>query len=112
MPRVRVLPLCAALVLLTVVAYLPVWGNDFIDFDDEIYITANPGVREGLTVQGISWAWTNDEAPYWIPLPWLSLQLDAQLFGSRDADGNVVLSAAASHGQNLLWHAASVLLLF
>jgi hypothetical protein len=112
MPRVRVFPLCAVLLLLTAVAYLPVWQNDFVDFDDEVYLTSNPGVLGGLTPHGFAWAWTNSEAPYWIPLPWLSFQLDAQCFAARDSRGNVVLSAAAAHGQNLVWHAASVLLLF
>src|SRR5207302_8136803 len=34
------------------------------------------------------------------------------LFSTRDAQGETVLRPAAFHGQNLFWHAASVLLLF
>jgi tetratricopeptide (TPR) repeat protein len=101
-----------ALLLLTIVVYIPVWRNDFIDLDDELYITANPQVTHGLTGEGFVWAFTTRHGNYWQPLSWLSLQLDAHLFSSHPLGGDVVLSPAAFHGQNLFWHAASVLLLF
>ena len=97
---------------LTAAAYFPVWNNGFIDYDDEPYITTNPRVAEGLTPSAFWWAWTNDEAPYWTPLTWLSFQFDAQFFSARSPDGQVVLNPAAFHGQNLACHAASALLLF
>ena len=102
----------AALLALTAVAYLPVWDNGYIDFDDPLAITDNPDVLGGLTSEGIRWAWTNDDSPYWQPLSWLSLQLDAELFARTGPAGERVLPAAAVHGQNLFWHAGSVLLLF
>jgi tetratricopeptide (TPR) repeat protein len=112
MLRPRTVYLSAALLLLTLGAYLPVWNNGFIDWDDELYITANPHVRDGLTWPGFAWVWTSDTAAYWQPLSWLSLQLDAQLFSIPSKTGPPVPSAAASHGVSLFWHAASVLLLF
>ena len=112
MLRPRTVYLYAALLLLTLGAYLPVWNNGFIDWDDEGYITANPHVREGLTWSGFAWVWTSDAAVYWQPLSWLSLQVDAQLFSAPSKAGPPVPSAAASHGVSLFWHAASVLLLF
>jgi hypothetical protein len=112
MATIRGALLCIGLLVLTVVAYLPLWDNDFVDFDDEILITANPQVLAGLTRSGVSWAWTNDLAPYWQPLTWLSFQLDAHFFSSRGPQGEVILCPAAFHGQNLFWHAAGVLLLF
>jgi hypothetical protein len=104
--------LAAGLLVLTVAAYLPVWHNDLVDYDDEIYITTNAQVREGLSWSGFRWAWTNEMAPYWHPLTWLSLQLDAHCFSVRTAGGAVELCPAAFHGQNLAWHAASAVLLF
>jgi hypothetical protein len=98
--------------LLTFVAYLPVWGNEFVDCDDEVYVTHNPQVLAGLSWSGLCWSWDNRAAPYWHPLTWLSLQFDAHFFASRTARGEVVPSPAAFHGQSLFWHAASVLLLF
>ena len=106
-------PLCAALLLvLTAAAYSPVWNNGFVDFDDELYLTTNPQVTRGLTWPGFAWAWTNHHGRYWMPLTWLSYQLDAQVFPTWSADGRRIPSPAAVHGQNLFWHTASVLLLF
>lgn len=112
MPRPGTAPLAAGLLVLTVAAYFPLWQNGFIDFDDELYITTNPHVLRGLTASGFKEAWTSRRGNYWQPLSWLSLQLDAQFFSSRSPAGEVTLSPAAVHGQNLFWHTASVLLLF
>jgi hypothetical protein len=107
----RALYLYAALLALTLAAYLPVWNNDFVDFDDDLYIVTNPQVTNGFSGSSFRWIWTIDRAPYWTPLTWLSLQLDAHCFAVRTAEATVI-PAAAVHGQNLFWHAASVLLLF
>jgi hypothetical protein len=112
MRRLQVPSLCAGLLFLTAVSYLPVWNNDFVDFDDPLYITKNPRVLEGVSRSGLVWAWTNELAPYGMPLTWLSLQLDASWFSTQTPEGHTYLSPAAVHGQNLLWHGASVLLLF
>jgi tetratricopeptide (TPR) repeat protein len=113
MPRLGAPHLWAVLLGLTVVPYLPLWHNGYVDFDDELYITANPEVTRGLTGPGFRWAWTNHLGKYWMPLSWLSLQLDAQLFSPRWApEGQRLPRPAAVHFENLCWHAASVLLLF
>jgi hypothetical protein len=112
MARIRGALPYTILLVLTVVAYLPVWSNGFVDFDDEPYITTNSQVTGGLTPTGSWWAWTNDEAPYWTPLTWLSLQLDASCSLAWSPHGEALLSPAVFHGQNLAWHTASVLLLF
>ena len=49
MVRVPTPLLCAGLVVLTVAAFLPLWNNEFNDFDDPPYITQNFWVLEGLT---------------------------------------------------------------
>ncbi len=111
MPRVSTRALAGALVALTVAAYLPLWNNDFVNFDDESYITDNPHVTEGLTGRGFVWSWTTLRGFYWQPISWLSLQLDAQLFSARSPTGKLTISPAAFHGENLFWHVASALLL-
>src|SRR5690349_20833368 len=110
MVRIGPACLCVVLLVLTLAAYLPVWNNDFVDFDDELYITTNPRVIQGLSWSGIGWAWTTFHGRYWQPATWLSLQVDAHFFSTRRS-GQTVLSPAAFHGQNLFWHASSVLLL-
>src|SRR4051794_7626178 len=112
MPRTGTAPLCAALLALTAAAFLPVWGNDFVDLDDELYVTANPHVLGGLSWSGVRWAFTTRHGAYWQPLSWLSLQADAQFLCRHLPDGQAVASPAAFHGVNLAWHAAAALLLF
>jgi tetratricopeptide (TPR) repeat protein len=112
MSRVGTKSLGLVLLALTAAAYLPVWANDFVDFDDERYITANPHVTGGMSGANFCWAWSSIHGNYWQPLTWLSLQLDAHCFSKQGPDGKRVLSPAAFHGQNLLWHSGNVLLLF
>ena len=44
----------------------------FVNFDDDIFVTANSHVQQGLTTTSVSWAWTALEG-YWHPLTWMSL---------------------------------------
>jgi protein O-mannosyl-transferase len=110
----RVWGMRCVLLAMTALAYGPLWNNDFIDFDDEVLITNNPHVIEGLSLSGISWAWTNHEAPYWMPLAWISFQLDACFPSEAKSQiaGQSSLSPAVFHGHNLFWHACNVQLLF
>lgn len=85
-----------------VTAYWPVLHNDFIDFDDDVYVTANMMVRQGLSYQGFIWAFTTFHAANWHPLTWLSHMLDVQLFG---------LHPLGHHAMSMIIHAANSLLL-
>jgi tetratricopeptide (TPR) repeat protein len=92
-----------ALVALTVLAYLPVFQNEFVNYDDDYYIFQNPYLRLGLTPEGLTWAFTESYGANWYPLTQLSLLLDYQLFGP---------SPAAFHATNLALHLAGVVVLF
>lgn len=94
---------CVMLIVMTLLAYWPVLSCKFINFDDPTYVTENPRVLEGLTLAGWRWAWTTFDASNWHPVTWLSLQLDAELYGKNPA---------GFHATNLVLHAANVLLLF
>ncbi len=91
------------LVMLTLGAFLPALGNRFVNFDDPLFVTENPHVLGGLSATGLRWAWSNIHAGYWQPLTWMSLQLDAQLFGDQPW---------GYHLTNCLWHAANGVLFF
>ncbi len=95
------IPLILALVTLAV--FWQVRDHDFINLDDEQYVTQNPHVRGGLTAGGLAWAFTTIHASNWHPLTWLSHMLDSQLFG---------MDPAGHHLVNLLFHVANTLLLF
>lgn len=94
--------LAALLTAATLAAYVRVYRCDFVNIDDFVYVTENAEVQAGLTAQGFRWAWTTSTASNWHPLTWLSLMLDAQLFG---------LSPVGFHRTNLLFHIANTLLL-
>jgi protein O-mannosyl-transferase len=102
--RRATLVLALLLVAATAAVYFPVTGYQFVEFDDNHYVTANPRVRSGLTGEGIAWAFTSvGYASNWHPLAWLSHMLDAELFG---------LAAGGHHLTSLLLHLASTVLLF
>lgn len=102
-PGKRTFILSLALVLLTVLAYLPVRNNAFINFDDNHYITANPHIKAGLSWDTVKWAFTTYDAANWHPLTWLSHALDSQVFG---------MDPAGPHSINLLLHVLNAVLLF
>src|ERR1039458_2267012 len=74
-----------ALALVTLLLYLPVLHNGFVNYDDPDYITNNPHVQAGLTWPGIVWAFRSTEASNWHPLTWISHMADCQLFGVNPA---------------------------
>jgi tetratricopeptide (TPR) repeat protein len=87
----------------TVLSFSPVFGCDFVNLDDDEYVTKNVHVLAGLTDEGFAWAWNGAHAANWHPLTWLSLMLDAQLFGK---------SPLGFHLTNLLLHLANMMLVF
>jgi tetratricopeptide (TPR) repeat protein len=101
--RGTVAAVCAALILLTVVTYAPVWRFDFVALDDPQYVYDNPALKAGLTPATIGWAFTTGLEANWHPLTWISHALDVQLFG---------MAAGWHHVTNLVLHLASTLLLF
>jgi len=92
-----------ALAAVTFIVYLQVIQNDFINFDDTIYVTENQHINTGLTRDNLIYAFSFSDLVYWMPLSWLSHALDCQLFG---------LKAGMHHLTNLILHIANVLLLF
>jgi len=95
--------LLIGLAALVLVSFSGVFQHDFIHYDDHVYVTDNPHVRGGLTVEGVRWALTATDAGFWHPLTWLSLMADAQLFR---------LNPGGFHGTSLLLHLATTALLF
>jgi len=91
------------LALATLVVYLPVTHNGFVNYDDDDYVTNNPMVQAGLTVAGIKWAFVTGHASNWHPLTWISHMTDCELFN---------LNPAAHHFVSVLFHAANAALLF
>ena len=93
--------LCLIMVILAV--FWPVKNYEFINFDDDLYVTDNPYVKAGLTLKSVIWAFTTMHANNWHPLTWLSHMLDRELYG---------LNPGGHHLTNLLFHIGNTLLLF
>ncbi len=95
--------MAALLFLVTIALYWPATGFGFINFDDPNFVTSNIHVQGGLNWEAVKWAFQLNTGDYWHPLTWLSLMLDASLFGQ---------GAAGFHFTNLAFHAANGVLLF
>jgi protein O-mannosyl-transferase len=95
--------ICILLVVSTVVVYWQIQDNEFLNYDDPIYVTENLNVKAGFTRESIIWAFTTSHDTNWFPITWLSHILDYQLYGSNPK---------GHHLTNLLLHIVSVLLLF
>jgi tetratricopeptide (TPR) repeat protein len=91
------------LTVITVVVFGQVCQFDFINIDDDIYVTDNSYVQSGITPDGFLWAFSTMHAQFWHPLTWLSLIFDYQIYG---------LNAGGYHVTNVILHLLSVLSLF
>src|SRR5208283_390672 len=88
--------LMGALIVLTLALYWPATRFAFVNYDDPQFVTANVHVQRGLNWEGVKWAFGPNEGDYWHPLTWLSLMLDASLFGQK---------AGGFHFTNVVLHA-------
>ncbi len=91
------------LVMATVLVFWPVRKHEFLNYDDNEYVTENPQVKGGLTLKGFIWAFATTHAANWHPLTWLSHMLDTELYG---------LAPGGHHWTSVLFHVANALLLF
>ncbi len=98
-----VLWVCLILIATTLAVYWQVQHHDFVNYDDNRYVTNNPSVQSGLTVEGVIWALATGHASNWHPLTWLSHMLDCHVYG---------LGPRGHHLTNVLFHAANTVLLF
>jgi tetratricopeptide (TPR) repeat protein len=90
----------AAVVAGTLVAFWPVLGNEFVNWDDPWTLQRNahlaaPGV--------VAWAFTTDEMGHYQPLSWLVWSQVRVIFG---------LAPAAFHGLSLLVHVLNAVLVY
>ncbi len=101
--RLPVWLMAVMLVLVTVAIYWPVRRYNFLNLDDPDFVTSNVHVQGGLNWEAVKWAFQLNQGDYWHPLTWLSLMLDASLFGE---------AAGGFHFTNVAFHAANGVLLF
>ena len=97
-----------AIFVLSGVVFAPAIRCDFVNFDDDRYVYANPLVSRGLTVSGFARAFTQAHVRNWHPLTTISHMVDCQLFRLNPAGHhavNVGLHALAAAGLLLVLQA-------
>jgi tetratricopeptide (TPR) repeat protein len=101
--------ICVALALITLGIFAQTFAFKFLNFDDNLFVYENPRLTQGLSANGLAWAFTANlthddvNAEYWEPLTLLSRLADVQFSG---------LDAGAHHRTNVLLHLAAGLVLF
>lgn len=93
----RVFYLAAAVGIITIVAYLPALHNDFVDWDDNIYVFENQHIQS-LDAAFFQWAFTNLDVSNWHPLTWISHAIDFAIWGLNPMGHH--LSSILFHGVN------------
>ncbi len=101
--RWLVVGICVFLTAITWLVFGQTLRHEFVNFDDTTYVLENARVANGLTIDGIAWAFTRSHAANWHPVTWLSHMLDAQFYG---------LSPGGHHFTNVLLHVATAIMLF
>jgi Flp pilus assembly protein TadD len=94
------LPLLAAIA--TAIVFAPAVAFEFVNFDDQGYVTGNPLVLSGLSPALFKAAFTSFIMDNWHPLTVISLAADIEVFG---------VNPAAMHAVNILLHAVNTALL-
>ncbi len=95
--------LALLLVILSLALYYPARTHGFVNYDDNVYVTDNQHVKNGLTWDTVAWAFVTYDAGNWHPVTWLSHALDFQLYD---------LNPSGHHETNLLLHAINAAILF
>jgi len=98
-----IVAVCVFLAAITWLVFGQTLGHGFVDYDDPQYVYDNLEVTSGLSLHGMTWAFTHSYFNNWHPLTWLTHMLDWQLY-ERKPGGH--------HFTNVLLHTVGVLLLF
>jgi tetratricopeptide (TPR) repeat protein len=91
-----------ALTVIIFAVYMQTGNHQFLNFDDNVYVTSNSHLASGITSKNIIWAFTSVYAANWHPLTWLSHMADVQFYG---------MNPRGHHLTNVVLHTVSSLLL-
>ena len=91
------------LIIFTVALYYPVRTHPYVNYDDNVYVTDNVHIQNGLTWDTFTWAFVTDHSGNWHPVTWLSHALDVEMYD---------LTPGGHHQTSMLLHALNAALLF
>src|SRR5438477_4277004 len=95
--------ICLLLVAIVWIVFGQTLRHEFVNYDDDQYVYDNLRITDGLSLDGVQWAFTHVHADNWHPLTPISHMLDCQLYG---------LNPWGHHLTNVLLHAAAAVFLF
>ena len=101
-PSIPVFAACF-IALVSLFIYSQALEFEFLNWDDQLLVTENPIVRQGLTMTGLIWAFTEFQAFNWHPLTLVSHMLDVELFG---------LDPRGHHATSVIIHAVNAVLVY
>lgn len=99
-PPPWLLPL--VVIAITAIAFLPSLENGFVTWDDDGNFIQNPHYR-GLGLTQLRWMWTTFHLGHYVPLSWMTLGLDYELWG---------MDARGYHLTSLVLHCINALLVY
>lgn len=82
--RLSPLVLLPVVIVAAAVTLAPLFSAQFVNYDDNVFVTGNPIVRRGLSAEGLEYAFVTLKG-FWQPVTWLSHQLDCEIWGMRPA---------------------------
>src|SRR5689334_10373837 len=94
---------CILLFVGTLAIYWPALQNGFLSFDDYEYVSQNPHVTDGFTLESATWAFRGPDNANWHPITTLSNIFACEFFG---------LNPWGHHLINVIVHSANAFLLF
>jgi tetratricopeptide (TPR) repeat protein len=100
---------CAGLALMVWIVFGKSVQFGFLNFDDDLFVTKNARILQGISWTNLQWAWTagldasDHNTDYWRPLSLISQMADVQFFG---------LKAGWHHAVNLAIHTINTVILF
>lgn len=97
-----IIVLCVLLAILVAGVYLRTGSHQFVNLDDQSYVSQNPHIASGLNSTTIAWAFSSVYSSNWHPVTWLSHMVDVQLYG---------MNPRGHHLTNVIIHTISSLLL-
>ena len=59
----QIAAVCLLLAVATIFAYRGVRSNDFLTYDDDVYVVDNAPIHQGITAQSIGWAFDTFQLP-------------------------------------------------
>src|ERR1019366_7262443 len=98
-----VVGICLFLAALVWLVFGQPLGHEFVNYDDDLYLSENPTVIHGLNPAGVGWAFAHIVASNWHPVTMLSHMLDCQFYG---------LNSGGHHLTNVVLHLTVAILLF